>query len=90
MPDRGRYGGKDRTVRDVARLRDALRAHGVPHDVEVYPSAGHSFLNDAYNGPLAMRTVLRPLVKLGHVGPEPVAAADAWRRIEEFFAEHLA
>ena len=84
------YGGKDRMVRDVPRLRDALRAHGVPHDVEVYPSAGHSFLNDAYNGPLAMRTVLRPLVKLGHVGPEPVAAADAWRRIEEFFAEHLA
>ena len=83
------YGGRDRMVQDVARLTAALRANKVPHDVEVYPSAGHSFLNDAYNGPLALRTVFRPLLKATHVGPEPVAAADAWRRIEAFFAEHL-
>jgi dienelactone hydrolase len=24
-----------------------------------------------------------------HAGPEPVAAADAWQRIEAFLAEHL-
>jgi hypothetical protein len=24
-----------------------------------------------------------------HAGPDPVAAADAWRRIEAFFAHHL-
>jgi carboxymethylenebutenolidase len=84
------YGGRDRwLIKDVPRLTAALRKHHVPHDVEVYPSAGHSFLNDAYNGPLAFRTLLRPLVMLAHAGPEPVAAADAWRRIEEFFAEHL-
>jgi carboxymethylenebutenolidase len=83
------YGGHDQMAQDVPRLTAALRAHRVPHDVEIYPSAGHSFLNDAYNGPLPMRTVFRPLVKLAHVGPEPVAAADTWRRIEEFFAEHL-
>ena len=52
-------------------------------------NAGHSFLNDAYNGPLAFRTVFRPLLKLAHAGPEPTAAADAWRRIDEFAAEHL-
>jgi carboxymethylenebutenolidase len=83
------YGGRDRLVQDVPKLTAALRTQSVPHDVEVYPSAGHSFLNDAYNGPLALRTVFRPALKLAHVGPEPVAAADAWRRIEEFFAEHL-
>ena len=25
----------------------------------------------------------------GSAGPDPVAAADAWKRIEEFFGEHL-
>ena len=79
------YGGRDWTVRGVAPLRAALRAHGVPHDVEVYPTAGHSFLNDKPNGP----PLFRPVVKLTHAGPEPVSAADAWRRIEAFFAEHL-
>ncbi|WP_166786054.1 hypothetical protein [Cryobacterium lyxosi] len=26
----------------------------------------------------------------GSAGPDPVAAAEAWRRIEAFFGEHLA
>jgi carboxymethylenebutenolidase len=72
-------------VRGVPPLREALRTHGVPHDVEVYPAAGHAFLNDKLNGPLPFR----PVVKLMRAGPEPVSAADAWRRIEAFFAEHL-
>jgi carboxymethylenebutenolidase len=54
--------------------------------VKTYPNAGHSFLNDAPNGPVP----LRPLMKVLKVGPEPSAAADAWRRIEAFFAKHLA
>jgi carboxymethylenebutenolidase len=58
---------------------------GVEHDVKEYPTANHSFLNDAPNGPL----VLRPLLKVTGVGPDPVAAADAWQRIEGFFARHL-
>ncbi len=80
------YGGRDRQlVGKVPQLTAALEANDVPHDVEVYPRAGHSFLNDAPNGPL----LLRPLLRLGHVGPDPVAAADAWRRIEAFFGTHL-
>jgi carboxymethylenebutenolidase len=79
------YGGRDWMVRGVTPLREALRAHGVPHDIEVYPAAGHAFLNDKPNGPLAFR----PVVKLLHAGPEPVSAADAWRRIEAFFDGHL-
>jgi carboxymethylenebutenolidase len=81
------YGGRDKQlVAEVPRLQGALEANDVPHDLKVYPSAGHSFLNDAPNGPL----LLRPLLRLGHVGPDPVAAQDAWRRIEAFFGTHLA
>ena len=79
------YGAHDRMAEVVPTLQAALAAHDVPHDVKVYPGAGHAFLNDALNGP----RVIRPLAKLMHAGPEPVAAADAWRRIEAFFAEHL-
>jgi carboxymethylenebutenolidase len=79
------YGGRDWTAKSVPALRDALRTHDVPHDVEVYPAAGHCFLNDKPNGPL----LFRPVAKLAHAGPEPVSADDAWRRIEAFFAEHL-
>jgi carboxymethylenebutenolidase len=79
------YGGRDWTAKRVPALRDALRAHRVPHDVEVYPAAGHCFLNDELNGPLPFR----PVMKLAHAGPEPASAADAWRRIEAFFATHL-
>jgi carboxymethylenebutenolidase len=79
------YGGRDWTVKGVPALREALRKHGVTHDVEVYPAAGHSFLNHKPNGPLRFR----PLANLSHAGPEPASAADAWRRIEGFFAKHL-
>ena len=80
------YGGRDAMLaKQVPRLEVALERQQIPHDVEVYPSAGHSFLNDAAVGPVA----LRPLMKIAHLGPEPVAAADAWRRIEAFFGTHL-
>ena len=80
------YGGRDKQLLpEVPRLRAALETHGIPHDVEVYPTAGHSFLNDEVNGP----RLVRPLLRLSHVGPDPVAAPDAWRRIEAFFGEHL-
>ncbi|MFJ9709454.1 dienelactone hydrolase family protein [Streptomyces sp. NPDC101234] len=58
---------------------------GVVHDVHEYPQAGHAFLNDAEVGPRP----LRPLFRVMGMGPDPEAAADAWRRIETFFATHL-
>jgi len=80
------YGGKDRGLRGAAeRLEAALTRAGIPHDVKEYPDAGHSFLNDAENGPRP----LRPLMRVMGVGPEPVAAADAWARIERFFDVRL-
>lgn len=84
----GSYGGRDRSLRGAAeKLEVALTAAGVDHDVKVYPSAGHSFLNDADTGPRALRPITRRIIG---AGPDPVAAADAWQRIERFFGEHLA
>ncbi|MGW0853708.1 dienelactone hydrolase family protein [Streptomyces sp. NPDC002690] len=80
------YGGKDRTLKGAAdRLGAALERHRVPHDVKEYPQAGHAFLNDAPAGPRP----LRPLFRVLDIGPDPDASADAWRRIETFFATHL-
>ena len=81
------YGAKDvGAKKTVRRLNDTLTRTGVPHDVKLYPEAGHAFLNDAPAGP----AMLRPLLRVANVGPEPHSAADAWRRIEAFFGEHLA
>jgi carboxymethylenebutenolidase len=82
----GSYGGRDRGLRGAAATLGAtLSWLGVEHDVKEYPTANHSFLNDAPNGPV----IVRPLLKVAGIGPDPVAAADAWRRIEDFFARHL-
>ncbi|MDT4923002.1 MAG: carboxymethylenebutenolidase, partial [Pseudonocardiales bacterium] len=81
------YGAKDVTLRGAARkLERTLTGLGIPHDVKEYPTAGHAFLNDAYYGPRPVQQLQR----IAHLGPDPVAAPDAWKRIEAFFAEHLA
>lgn len=80
------YGAKDRPLRGAAaKLATALTRAGVVHDVKEYPQAGHAFLNEGESGP----RWLRPLLRATHSGPEPTAAADGWRRISSFFAEHL-
>ena len=81
------YGGRDRSLRGAAgRLDAALDKAGVIHDVKEYPAAGHAFLNDtAEVGP----RVLRPLLRVAGIGPEPASAKDAWDRIGLFFANHL-
>ena len=83
------YGAQDVTLRGAAgQLSDTLTRRHVAHDVKEYAGAGHSFLNDARNipGPGAVGWFADRV--LG-VGPRPDAAADAWARIEAFFAEHL-
>ncbi len=80
------YGAKDRPLRGAAdKLAAALTKAGVVHDVKEYPETGHAFMNEQENGP----RWLRPLLRATHSGPDPKAAADGWRRIESFFAEHL-
>ncbi|BCJ32523.1 carboxymethylenebutenolidase [Actinocatenispora thailandica] len=76
------YGGRDRTLAGAAgKLSGTLTEIGVTHDVREYPAAGHGFLNH-HTPVLPARIVARA----GFRGPE---AADAWRRIETFFATHL-
>lgn len=83
----GSYGGRDLSLRGAAAaLTSALERAGVEHDVKEYPGAGHAFLDDEPFGP----ALVHPLLRVAGVGPDPDAAADAWRRIESFFATHLA
>lgn len=83
----GSYGGRDRSLRGAAaKLTAALERAGVEHDVKEYPGAGHAFLDEVMPGP----AVLHPLLRVSGMGPDPEAAADAWARIESFFAQHLA
>jgi carboxymethylenebutenolidase len=80
------YGGRDVGLRGAAgRLEAAAERAGVPHDVKEYPDAGHGFLNPVLNGP----RLLRPMIRVMGMGPEPRSAADAWQRIETFFARYL-
>jgi len=80
------YGRRDPSLRGAAsRLDAALQKAGVTHDVKEYPAASHAFLNDAETGP----HLLRPLLRITGIGPEPDSAKDAWDRIERFFATHL-
>lgn len=100
----GSYGARDRSLRGAAgKLAAALEAADVDHDVKEYPDAGHSFLND-HPGTLAtlrgaagsdaalprffavFGAVTGPLLGMGYHAP---AAADARRRIVEFFDQHL-
>jgi carboxymethylenebutenolidase len=80
------YGRRDPSLRGAARRLDAaLDKAGITHDVKEYPAASHAFLNDTETGP----RVLRPLLRVAGIGPEPDSAKDAWNRIETFFATHL-
>jgi carboxymethylenebutenolidase len=64
------------------RLEKALTVLGVPHDVKVYEGAGHRFMTKT-GGPMA------PLASLARMAYVEDAAEDSWRRILEFFGDHL-
>ena len=79
----GSYGARDRFTRGAAgRLEHALAAVGVPHDVKVYPGAGHAFLNDH-------RDPLSRVMRVVGIGDHEPSARDARRRIVAFFDTHL-
>jgi len=79
----GSYGGRDPMgVSHPQRLEAALTALGVPHDVKVYPEAGHSFMSPK---PAAMA----PITALARLQYDKGAAEDAWQRIFAFFGTYL-
>jgi carboxymethylenebutenolidase len=83
------YGGRDPTLRRApAELEAALTANQIDHDVEVYPDAGHGFINQharAETPPWAL--VMGALSRTRY---DEQAALDARRRIVAFFGHHLA
>ena len=42
----GSYPGNDWSARSGRKLDAALDRYSVPHDIKIYPGAGHSFFND--------------------------------------------
>jgi carboxymethylenebutenolidase len=81
------FGGNDRQLAGAAaRLERGLSDRTIPHDVKEYPGVGHAFMNPRQAGGPVFGTLLR----ISGAKPDPEAAADAWSRIDAFFAEHLA
>jgi carboxymethylenebutenolidase len=77
------YGGRDPMgTRHPERLERALSVRDVPHDVRIYPEAGHRFMSQASG---ASATVAR-IVRMSY---RPEDAADAWERIFGFFGDYL-
>lgn len=82
----GSFGGKDGQLKGAtAKLEVTLTRANVAHDIKEYPDAGHAFMNPKQAGGPFFGTLLR----ITGAKPNPAAAADAWQRIEMFFAEHL-
>jgi carboxymethylenebutenolidase len=80
------FGGRDRTTRGHAdKLTARLDKLGEPHDVKVYPEAGHSFMTRT-GGTMGRLAPHLPL----HAEYHEPSAEDAFRRITAFFREHLA
>jgi carboxymethylenebutenolidase len=80
------YGARDVLLRrEAAKARARLEAAGIEHDITTYPDAGHSFMNRT-EGHALTKSVVRPLM---HIEYNDRAAADAWRRIQQFFDRHL-
>jgi carboxymethylenebutenolidase len=77
------YGARDPMgASHPQRLEAALTALDVPHEVKVYPDAGHSFMSP--KPPL-----LAPVAVLARLDFKPEATQDAWRRIFAFFGQYL-
>jgi carboxymethylenebutenolidase len=80
----GSYGGRDAMgTKPPERLQRALTVLEVPHDVKVYPGAGHRFLSES-SGAAAV------LARFARMSYQEADAADAWQRIYAFFGQHLA
>ena len=77
------YGARDQMgIKPPRRLEAALTTLDVPHDLKIYPGAGHSFMS-------TKPSWLTPLTRLVRLDYKPEAAEDSWRRILAFFGAHL-
>jgi carboxymethylenebutenolidase len=85
----GSYGARDRSLSKApARLEHVLVANGVPHDVKVYPHAGHGFLNNHEPGETPWWALVSG--KFVDTDYHEPSAHEARQRIVAFFDTHLA
>jgi carboxymethylenebutenolidase len=87
----GSYGGRDRSPMGRSagiRLEKTLTALGIEHDIAIYDGASHGFMNDP--DPADATPLLVVLSAISGTRYDPVATADARRRIVDFFHAHLA
>ena len=68
-------------LKDAQRLEQTLPALGIPHDMKIYPQAGHSFMSRPANWFVGM---LEPAMGAGY---QAEAAADAKRRLRLWLAD---
>lgn len=81
----GAYGERDRVfVGQAERLRGHLSALDVEHEVNVYPGAGHSFMN-RYRGLQSLLVRFSPM----SVGYHRESAEAAWATMLDFFERNL-
>jgi carboxymethylenebutenolidase len=80
------YGARDKLTIDHARrlIAEAERLN-IPHDIKIYPGAGHSFMNKPANRFMALVGPWLP----PHAGFDPEAASDAMKRLINFLGAHL-
>ncbi|QNN54923.1 dienelactone hydrolase family protein [Nocardioides mesophilus] len=86
----GSFGGADRSplgARAGRRLDELLTRFEVPHDVKVYPGAGHGFMNDHAREDQTL--VLRFLARVSGTVHDEEATRDARQRIVAFLNRHL-
>ena len=84
-PTIGCFGGRDRLFRGRApELRERLEAVGVPHEVHVFDTVGHSFLTDGERP--FQYWVSTPVFAIRY---DAEVAEQGWRRILDFFERHL-
>jgi carboxymethylenebutenolidase len=78
------YGARDKGIKteQPERLQRALTVLEIPHDVEVYPGAGHRFMSESSG-------VAAVITKAVGMSYQPHDAQDAWRRIYAFFGTYL-
>lgn len=86
----GSFGAEDRWPGSSGvpkRLESMLARAGVAHDIEVYPGAGHGFLND--HKPSELPLWVKALARFVNARYHEPSARDARRRIVAFFDAHL-
>lgn len=80
------FGGRDEVYSKGAPiLKKNLESLGIPHDVKVYPEAGHSFYTATQAGLFGYLGGILPM----HASHHEESARDARARVLAFFREHL-